>query len=32
MWYAKDAGLIKTENYKDDGKLITRQVLVKLVK
>ena len=32
MWYAKDAGLIKSENYKDDGKLITRQVLVKLVK
>ena len=32
MWYAKDAGLIKSENYKVDGKLITRQVLVKLVK
>ena len=32
MWYAKDAGLIKTENYKEDGKLINRQVLVKLVK
>lgn len=31
MWYAKDAGLIKSENYKDDGKLITRQLLVKLV-
>ena len=32
MWYAQDAGLVKTENYKDDGKLIARQVLVKLVK
>jgi hypothetical protein len=32
MWYAKDAGLIKTENYKEDGKLINRQLLVKLVK
>jgi hypothetical protein len=32
MWYAKDAGLVKTENYKDDGKLITRQVLSKIVK
>jgi hypothetical protein len=32
MWYAKDAGLIKGENYKEDGKLIHRQVLVKLVK
>lgn len=32
MWYAKDAGLIKAENYNDDSKLITRQVLVKMVK
>ena len=32
IWYAKDAGMIKTENYKDDGKLLNRQVLVKLVK
>jgi len=32
MWYAKDAGLIKSENYKDDGKLIARQLLVKVVK
>ena len=32
MWYAKDAGLIKAENYKEDGKLIGRQVLAKLSK
>jgi hypothetical protein len=32
IWYAKDAGMIKTENYKEDGKLVNRQVLVKLVK
>ena len=32
LWYAKDSGLIKSENYKDDGKLIARQVLAKLVK
>ena len=31
-WYAKDAGMIKTENYNDDGKLINRQLLVKLTK
>jgi hypothetical protein len=29
IWYAKDAGVVKTENYKDDGKLVNRQVLVK---
>ena len=32
IWYAKDAGMVKTENYKEDGKLINRQVLVKLVR
>jgi len=32
MWYAKDGGLVKAENYKEDGKLINRQVLTKLVK
>lgn len=32
MWYAKDAGLIKAENYKEDGKMISRQVLAKLSK
>lgn len=31
MWYAKDSGLVKSENYKDDGKLIGRQVLTKIV-
>lgn len=32
VWYAKDAGMIKNENYNDDGKLITRQVLIKITK
>jgi hypothetical protein len=32
IWYAKEAGMVKTENYNDDGKLINRQVLVKMVK
>jgi len=32
IWYANDAGMVKTENYKEDGKLINRQVLVKLVR
>jgi hypothetical protein len=32
IWYAKDAGLVKAENYKEDGKLINRQVLTKIVK
>jgi hypothetical protein len=32
IWYAKDAGMIKNENYNDDGKLINSQVLVKVVK
>jgi hypothetical protein len=32
MWYAKDAGLVKTENYKEDGKLMSRQVLTKISK
>ena len=32
IWYAKDAGLVKTENYKEDGKLIARQVLTKISK
>jgi hypothetical protein len=32
MWYAKDAGLVKSENYKEDGKITSRQVLTKIVK
>jgi len=32
IWYAKDAGMVKTENYKDDGKLTNRQLLVKISK
>lgn len=32
LWYSKDAGMVKTENYKDDGKVSYRQVLVKVVK
>lgn len=32
MWYAEDAGMVKSENYNDSGKLLNRQVLVKLVK
>ncbi len=32
VWYAKDSGLIKSENYSDGGKLTNRQVLVKLSK
>jgi hypothetical protein len=32
VWYAKDAGMVKAENYNDDGKLVTRQLLVKIVK
>ena len=32
VWYAKDAGLVKSENYDDDGKLAGRQILTKVVK
>jgi hypothetical protein len=32
VWYAKDAGMVKTENYNDDGKMMGRQVLTKIVK
>jgi hypothetical protein len=32
VWYAKDAGMIKSENYKDDGKLVSRQVLIKMAR
>jgi hypothetical protein len=32
VWYAKDAGMIKSENYKDDGKLASRQVLVRMAR
>lgn len=32
VWYAKDSGLVKSENYSDGGKLTNRQVLVKLSK
>lgn len=32
VWYAKDAGMIKSENYKDDGKLISRQVLIRMAR
>jgi hypothetical protein len=32
MWFAKDVGLVKSENYKEDGKLMNRQVLTKIVR
>jgi hypothetical protein len=32
MWIAKDVGMVKTENYKDDGKVNSKQVLTRLVK
>lgn len=32
MWYAKDVGLVKSENYKEDGKFFGRQVLTKFTK
>jgi hypothetical protein len=32
VWYAKDSGMIKTENYNKDGKVVNSQVLVKLTK
>ncbi len=32
LWYAKDAGLVKSENYDDNGKMTARQILTKLVK
>ena len=32
MWYAKDAGLVKSESYKEDGKLMSRQLLTKITK
>lgn len=32
VWYAKDGGLVKLDNYKEDGKLINRQILTKLTK
>jgi hypothetical protein len=32
MWYAKDVGLVKSEVYSDNGKLIARQVLSKIEK
>lgn len=32
MWYAKDAGMVKSENYKEDGKLSSRQVLTAITK
>lgn len=32
MWYAKDVGLVKSETYADNGKLLGRQVLSKIDK
>jgi hypothetical protein len=32
IWYAKDAGLVKSENYDDSGKLTGRQILTKVVR
>jgi hypothetical protein len=32
IWYAKDAGMVKAENYNEDGKMMNRQLLVKLVR
>ncbi|WP_276372382.1 hypothetical protein [Chryseolinea sp. H1M3-3] len=32
VWYAKDAGMVKSEMYTDDGKLTNRQLLVKIEK
>lgn len=32
IWYAKDAGLVKSENYDDNGKLAGRQILTKVVR
>jgi hypothetical protein len=32
MWYAKGVGLVKTENYTDDGKLNNKQILTRVVK
>lgn len=32
MWFAKDAGMIKSESYNDDGKMTSRQILSKIVK
>lgn len=30
MWYAKDVGLVKSESFSDNGKLMARQVLSKV--
>ncbi len=30
VWYSKDVGMVKTENFKDNGKLINRMVLAKI--
>ncbi len=32
IWYAKDVGLVKSENYKDDGKVLGKQILHKVSK
>lgn len=32
IWYAKDAGLVKSENYDDKGKMTGRQVLTAVVR
>ena len=32
VWYSKDTGMVKTENYSDKGKLMSRQVLSKIEK
>lgn len=32
IWYSEGAGMVKSENYSEDGKLISRQVLVSIEK
>jgi len=32
MWIAKDLGMVKTETYRDDGRVNTKQILTKVVK
>jgi hypothetical protein len=32
MWYAKDVGMVKSEVYSDNGKLVAKQVLSKIEK
>jgi hypothetical protein len=32
LWYAKDAGLVKSENYDDKGKMTARQILTAVIR